>query len=86
MQPAGGSANTGRYANPALDALTDKALATLDDGARERLLIQGVEAAMAQVPIIPLHQLINFWAARKGIVYDPRQDERSLAMNTHLAP
>jgi peptide/nickel transport system substrate-binding protein len=86
-QKAGrGSANTGRYSNPALDALTDKALATLDDATREHMLIQDVGTAMAQLPFIPLHQLINYWAARKGIVYEPREDERSLAMNTHRVP
>jgi ABC-type transport system substrate-binding protein len=79
-----GSSNSGRYSNPALDALTDRALATLDDATRERMLIEDVGTAMAQVPFIPLYQMINSWASRKGIVYEPRKDERSLAMNAHL--
>jgi peptide/nickel transport system substrate-binding protein len=79
-----GSANTGRYSNPALDALTDKATSTLDDRAREALLRQEVATSMADVPFIPMYQLINFWAARKGITYDAREDERSVAMNAHL--
>jgi peptide/nickel transport system substrate-binding protein len=78
-----GAANSGRYSNPMLDAVTDTALATLDDGTRERRLIEAVGTAMAQLPIIPLHQLINYWAARQGILYEPREDERSLAMNAH---
>jgi peptide/nickel transport system substrate-binding protein len=82
----GRGANTnGRYSNQALDALTDQAQATLDDTAREKLLIQAVEIAMAELPIIPLHQLINFWAARKGVVYEPRANEATLAIGAHLA-
>jgi peptide/nickel transport system substrate-binding protein len=78
-----GASNNGRYSNPALDALTDRALATLDDTAREKLLVEGVTTSMQQLPFIPLHQLINFWATRKGITYDPRQDERTVALNAH---
>jgi peptide/nickel transport system substrate-binding protein len=79
-----GSANSGRYSNRALDALTDKATSTLDDASREAQLRQAVAASMADLPFIPMYQLINFWAARKGIVYDPREDERSVALNAHL--
>jgi peptide/nickel transport system substrate-binding protein len=75
----------GRYSNPALDALTDRALATMDDTAREKLLIQAVEIAMADLPIIPLQMLINFWAARKGIVYEARANDLTLAIGAHLA-
>ena len=74
----------GRYSNPALDTLTDQALATMDDTAREKLLIQAVEIAMAELPIIPLHMLINFWAARKGVVYEARR-MITLAIGAHLA-
>ena len=80
-----GSTTHGRYSNPALDALTDRALATMDDTAREKLLIQAVEIAMAELPIIPLHTLTNFWAARKGIVYEARANELTLAIGAHLA-
>lgn len=78
-----GAANSGRYSNPAIDAATDTAMSTLDDPARETLLVAQVTAAMADLPIIPMYQLVNFWAARKGLVYEARGDERSLAMNAH---
>jgi peptide/nickel transport system substrate-binding protein len=81
-----GASNDGRYSDPAMDARTDAALATLDDTTRERMLIREVGSAMAQLPIIPLHQLINFWATRKGIVYEPRADERTFAMDAYPAP
>ena len=80
-----GTFTFGRYSNPALDALADRALATLDDTAREELLIQAVEIAMAELPIIPLHTLINFWAARKGVVYEARANDLTLAIGAHLA-
>ena len=80
-----GAANQRRYSNPALDALTDRALSTFDPGEREKLLIQAVEMATADVALIPLHQLINFWASKKAIVYTPRMDERTVAMNARMA-
>jgi peptide/nickel transport system substrate-binding protein len=80
-----GTNTNGRYSNPALDALTDQALATMDDNSREKLLIQAVETAMTELPIIPLHTLINFWAARKGVVYEARANELTLAIGAHLA-
>jgi len=81
-----GASNQRRYTNPAMDSLTDKALATFDPAERERLLIQAVEMATNDVAIIPLHQLVNFWATRKSIAYTPRMDERTVAMNARPAP
>ncbi len=80
-----GASNSARRSIPALDALTDRALATIDDAAREKLLIQAVELASAEVATIPLHQLINFWASKKTVVYEPRQDERTVAMQARPA-
>lgn len=74
-----GSVNAGRYSNPALDALTDRALATIDDAKREAILREAVKLAMDDVAIIPVHQLMNFWAMRRGLTYEPRMDERTLA-------
>ena len=76
-----GSANRSRYSNPALDTLTDRALSTFDPAEREKLLIQAVEMATSDVAIIPLHQLVNFWATKKSVAYTPRMDERTVAMD-----
>jgi peptide/nickel transport system substrate-binding protein len=76
-----GANNSGRYSNPDLDALTVRATATLDDKERERILQQAVKLAMDDVAIIPLHQLVNTWAVRKGLTHDPRMDERTRAMD-----
>ena len=74
-----GASNRGRYSSAKMDALLDQALATVDDGQREKLLQQATEIAMSELGIIPLYHQENLWAARKGIVYAPRADERTFA-------
>ncbi|MGH8634118.1 MAG: ABC transporter substrate-binding protein [Burkholderiales bacterium] len=74
-----GTANRGRYSNPKLDAALDQALATVDDPKRERLLQQATEIGVGDLGIIPLYHQHNLWAARRGIVYEARADERTLA-------
>ena len=74
-----GNANRGRYSNPRLDAALEQALATVDDAKREKLLQQATEIGIGDLGIIPLHHQVNLWAARKGIIYTPRTDERTLA-------
>jgi peptide/nickel transport system substrate-binding protein len=76
-----GANNSGRYANAELDALTARAVSTLDDGKREELLRDAVKMAMDDVAIIPLHQLVNTWAVKKSLDHTPRMDERTRAMD-----
>jgi peptide/nickel transport system substrate-binding protein len=78
-----GTANRGRYANPAIDGLIDQALATMDDGAREKLIQQAMREAMSDVPVIMLHLQKNIWATRKGLTYEPRVDEETRATAVH---
>ncbi len=74
-----GTANRGRYANAKMDAALNQALAIVDDTKRERMLQQATEIAVGDLGIIPLYHQHNLWAARKGITYAPRTDERTLA-------
>ena len=74
-----GTANRGRYSNPKVDALTEDALATVDDVKREAYLQRATELAIADVGVIPLHFQVNLWATRDGITYVPRTDEYTLA-------
>ena len=74
-----GTTNRGRYSNPAMDKLLAEALATVDDGRRARLLQEATEAAIGDLGVIPLYHQINVWAARRGIAYVPRTDERTYA-------
>ena len=80
-----GTANRGRYSNPAVDALIDQAMVTMDDGAREKIIQSAMKLAMDDTPVIPLHLQKNIWALRTGLTYEPRVDEMTLAMGVHTA-
>jgi peptide/nickel transport system substrate-binding protein len=75
-----GASNVMRYSNPALDALTERAVATLDDAQRAAQLREGVRVAMEDAAFIPLFQLVNSWALKRGLRYEARMDERTVAM------
>lgn len=75
-----GASNRGRFSNAEVDGLIEKALATVDDAARQDLLAKATEMAIGQVAIIPLHYQVNTWAARKGLKYRARTDEATEAM------
>jgi peptide/nickel transport system substrate-binding protein len=74
-----GTTNRGRYSNPKMDAVLVRALATVDDSRREKLLQEATELAIGDLGIVPLHHQVNIWAARRGIGYLPRTDERTYA-------
>lgn len=76
-----GAANRGRYSNPELDKLIEQALATVNDEKRQDLLAKAVELAMEDVGLIPSHYQINTWASKKGLTYEARADEYTLAMS-----
>ena len=80
-----GASNMGRYSNPALDALVARGSATLDDPAREAIWHEATRLVAEDLPIIPLVQLINIWAMRRGFTHDPRMDERTVAMGVRPA-
>ena len=74
-----GTVNRGRYSSAQMDRLLLQGLATVDDAKREKLLQEATAVAMRERGIIPLYHQVNVWAARKGIVYTPRTDERTYA-------
>jgi len=76
-----GVVNWSQYCNPAVDALLVKALATLDDGVRARLLEEAAALVSNDVALIPLYFQVSAWAVRKGIRYSGRGDERTYAFN-----
>ncbi|WBV42882.1 ABC transporter substrate-binding protein [Pseudoroseomonas cervicalis] len=81
-----GANNNGHYSNPALDALTERATGTIDDAERAALLREGVKMAMDDVAIIPVFQLVNTWAMRRGLTLTPRMDERTVAAGIRATP
>ncbi|MFC4273904.1 ABC transporter substrate-binding protein [Achromobacter aloeverae] len=76
-----GVANEGRYSNPKLDAMTAKALATMDDQSREQQFKDAVKVAVDDLAILPLYQVNPVWAVRKGLRHHPRADERTSAID-----
>jgi peptide/nickel transport system substrate-binding protein len=75
-----GASNVGRYSNPAVDRLLLQALGTMDDAARNALLAQASEIAFNDLAILPLHHEVSVWAARRGVTYETRNDQYTLAM------
>jgi peptide/nickel transport system substrate-binding protein len=80
-----GPTNRGRYSNPKVDELVVKAMATVDDAVREKLLQQASKEAMSDFGIIPLHFEVTPWAFRKGLSYKPRVDQYTLAFEVQQA-
>lgn len=76
-----GPGNRGRYSNPELDKVIEEALATVDDDKRAALLAKASEIAINDVGVIVSHYQFNTWATRKGLSYEPRTDEYTLAMS-----
>jgi peptide/nickel transport system substrate-binding protein len=74
-----GPTNYTGYSNPRLDELLTKALATVDDAAREKLLAETMKVAMDDFAVLPLHYEVTSWAMRKGLSYEARADQYTLA-------
>ena len=77
-----GNTNRGRYSNPAFDTVFELAERMIDDTKREALMVQATKRALADMAIIPIHHQANIWATRKGLRYEARTDEHSLAEST----
>jgi peptide/nickel transport system substrate-binding protein len=80
-----GAANAARYSNPELDALTDRAATLLELEERAAVLRQAIGLAADDVAMVPLFNILNSWATRRGLVHEPRMDERTVAMGTRPA-
>ena len=74
-----GTANRGRHSNPKVDMPIDQALATMDDGAGEKIIRQAMNAVL----VIMLHLQKNIWAVRKGLTYEPGWTRKPRAMSVH---
>ncbi|GHD58607.1 peptide ABC transporter substrate-binding protein [Thalassobaculum fulvum] len=75
-----GASNRGRHSSPEMDALLAEALSTVDDKRRGELLAEATDIGIGgDQGIIPLHYQVNTWATRKGLAYNARTDERTVA-------
>ena len=62
-----GASNKTRINDPEVDALIDKASATIDPAEREKVLQECVAKINAHTPQIPLYQPVNFRAYSKDL-------------------
>jgi len=71
-----GNYNVGRYSNPKMDALVDKAKTEIDPAQRLPLLTQALALQNEDVAHIPLHNQIIPWAMKQNIEVVHRADNR----------
>ncbi len=74
-----GGTNRGRYSNPAMDAKLEEAMRTVDDKKREALLQEASRLAISDYGLLPLYFELSVWAMRKGLAYEARADQATLA-------
>ncbi len=80
-----GTNNRGRFSDTAIDAMIREARTTVDDAKRRTLTQAATKAALAETALIPLYFQYNTWAMRKGLAYEPRTDEMTLATSVRAA-
>jgi len=73
-----GQFNRGVWSNATFDATLAQAVSTLDNAAREALLIKATDIAIRDVAVLPLHHQFNVEAMVKAIHRPPRHDGRIL--------
>ncbi|NNU44549.1 ABC transporter substrate-binding protein [Ramlibacter montanisoli] len=71
-----GNYNVGRYSNPQVDAVIDRAKVETDLLVRNRLLTQALQMSNDDVSHIPLHNQVIPWAMKRNIDVVHRPDNR----------
>jgi peptide/nickel transport system substrate-binding protein len=71
-----GNYNVGRYSNPKVDAVIDRAKVETDLLVRNRLLTDALQMSNDDVSHIPLHNQVIPWAMKKNIEVVHRADNR----------
>jgi peptide/nickel transport system substrate-binding protein len=76
-----GSSNYTRYSNPEVDKLIETALATMDDGKREKMYQDAGRIAVEDSQINPLWLINETTATKSNLTFIPRFDRMIFAMN-----
>jgi peptide/nickel transport system substrate-binding protein len=74
-----GTSNYSGWSDPAFDADAIPALTTMDDAGRNRLLQAASRRALEQMPVLPIHFESAVWAFRRGLKFEGRMDQTTLA-------
>jgi peptide/nickel transport system substrate-binding protein len=71
-----GNYNVGRYSNPKIDAVIDRAKVATDPLVRTRMLREALQMTAEDVAYLPLHNQIIPWAMKRSIDMVHRPDNR----------
>ena len=74
-----GGSNYSGWSDASFDALAIPALTTMDTVERGRLLRAASAHVIEQMPVLPLHFESGVWAFRRGLSYDGRMNQTTLA-------
>lgn len=74
-----GTSNYGGFSSPEFDQVYQEAIVTVDPEKRKPLLEKSTQIALDNLPLIPLHFESSIWAFRKGLTYEGRRDQYTLA-------
>ncbi len=74
-----GRTNRGRYSNVRFDKLFEQAERTVDTAKRKQLMLEATRVVINDLGFIPIHHQVSTWATRKGLRYQARTDENTLA-------
>lgn len=79
-----GTSNYGAFSNPEFDKVYLPAANTVDAAKRKKGLEEATQIALDNVPLIPLHFESSIWAFRKGLTYEGRRDQYTLATSVKI--
>lgn len=79
-----GTSNYGAFSNPEFDKVYLPAANTVDAAKRKKGLEESTQIALDNVPLIPLHFESSIWAFRKGLTYEGRRDQYTLATSVKI--
>jgi peptide/nickel transport system substrate-binding protein len=76
-----GTSNYSGWSDAAFDTPALAALTTMDDAARNRLLQDASRVALERMPVLPIHFESAVWATRRGLRYEGRMDQTTMAQD-----
>jgi peptide/nickel transport system substrate-binding protein len=74
-----GTSNYSGWSDPDFDRPAMASLTTMDDATREALLREASRVALDRMPVLPIHFESAVWAFRRGLRYEGRMDQATLA-------
>ncbi len=76
-----GTSNYGGFSSADFDKTFVPAMSVMDAAQRKAAYEKATQVALDNVPLIPLHFESSLWAFKKGMTYEGRRDQYTLAMS-----